>query len=360
MRRLIKTGAASAMYWTGIAGLLGRLSNLRTVPLILGYHRVVDDYRLCSGNSIAPMLVSAGTLERHLDWVGRHYKFVSLDDIAASRHDREPAGKPLAAVTFDDGYADVYHNAFPLLQRKGIPFAVFAVTDLVGTDRLQIHDELYLLLSRAFFIWQARRQHMKKLLARIDVVPGRLGGVDNLVVDPFRTTRAFLHKLPQEKILRIVQILRGYGELGETDTIEFRSVSWEMLAEMRKAGVSIGSHTRSHAFLTNEGRRKVVDEIRSSKRKAERMLGGEIAHFAYPDGRFSASAVKAVADAGYRSAYTTCRHRDRTHPELTIPRRVLWEQSCMDVFHHSSSAIMGCQVNGVFDFTGKCSIPHQM
>ncbi|MGH8369995.1 MAG: polysaccharide deacetylase family protein [Gammaproteobacteria bacterium] len=329
-------------------------------PLILGYHRVVENYQVCAVNSIAPMLISTRTLEQHLDWIGRHYRFASLDDIADDRQTGGSDSKPMAALTFDDGYADVYQNAFPLLKRKGIPFAVFVVTGLVGTNRLQVHDELYLLLSRAFFIWKSPRKHLKKLLSQIDILPGYMGGLDNLAGHPFQATRAFLHTLPQEKILRVMQVLRGYGELQDTDTAEFKSLTWEMLMEMRRAGVIIGSHTRSHAFLTNEQRHKVVDEVKSSKREAENMLGEEIAHFAYPDGRFSTSVVKAVASAGYRNAYTTCQHRDSRYPRLTLPRRILWEESCMDVFHRSSSAIMGCQVNGVFDFAGRCGISHQV
>ncbi|MGH8371276.1 MAG: polysaccharide deacetylase family protein [Gammaproteobacteria bacterium] len=359
MRRLIKTGAASAMYWTGIAGLMGKISKTDATPLILGYHRVVENYDICVINSIAPMLISTRTLEQHLDWVGRHYRFVDLDDIIQNSHDKGSTEKPMAAITFDDGYADVYQNAFPLLKRKGIPFAVFAVTDLVGTNRLQLHDELYLLLSRAFFVWPSPRKHLRKLLSQIDVLPGYIGGLNELTVSPFRTTRAFLHSLPQEKIIAILKLLRQYGELQDADTKDFRSVDWEMLSEMRKAGVVIGSHTRSHAFLTNESKRKVEDEVRGSKQKLELMLGGEIRHLAYPDGRFSNSIVKAAAAAGYVGGYTTCQHRDIRHPGLTFPRRVLWEESCMDVFHRSSPAIMGCQVNGVFDFTGGCNISHQ-
>ena len=34
--------------------------------------------------------------------------------------------------------------------KKGIPAAVFVVTGLVGTQQMQIHDKLYLLLKSAF------------------------------------------------------------------------------------------------------------------------------------------------------------------------------------------------------------------
>src|SRR5205814_817751 len=92
---------------------------------------------------------SAAMLERHLDWVGRSFRFVSLDELGQILDSDRRPDRPLAAVTFDDGYAEVYEHAFPMMTRKGIPGAVFAVADLVGTPQLMGHDRLYLLLARA-------------------------------------------------------------------------------------------------------------------------------------------------------------------------------------------------------------------
>ena len=48
----------------------------------------------------------------------------------------------------------------PLSRRKGIPAAVFVVTDLVGQDLWQIHDKLYYLLSKAFAKWDDPRREL--------------------------------------------------------------------------------------------------------------------------------------------------------------------------------------------------------
>ena len=68
--------------------------------------------------------------------------------------------------------------------------------------------------------------------------------------------------------------------------------------------------------------------------------------------------VDEVAAAGYRYAYTTCRHRDARHPLLTVPRRCLWENSSRDRSARFSSAVMQCQVRGVFDFVSPCRQAH--
>ena len=106
------------------------------------------------------MLTSRAMFERHLDCIGRHFQFVSLDEIGAHVLSGEPFTQPVAAITFDDGYQDVYENAFPVLERKGIPAAMFVVTDLVGRPFWQIHDKLYHLVAKAFATWDDPRREL--------------------------------------------------------------------------------------------------------------------------------------------------------------------------------------------------------
>src|SRR2546422_7067121 len=169
MRRLAKTGIACALHWTGTDKLIGSLSGSRNMPLVLGYHRVVEDYTASAEHYMPGMLIGRRTLERHLDWLGRRYRFLSLDELGARLERGEPFDKPVAAITFDDGYADVYHYAFPMLKRKGIPSAVFVVTDLIGTSLLQSYDKLYKLLARAFSTWRSVPSDLVGLLHSLGI-----------------------------------------------------------------------------------------------------------------------------------------------------------------------------------------------
>src|SRR6185436_15719350 len=99
-------------------------------------------------------------------------------------------------------------------------------------------------------------------------------------------------------------------------------------------------------------------ETAASRAEIETRLGVSVLHFAYPDGCFDAAAVRAVAAAGYRYAYTGCRHRDAAHPLLTLSRRVLWEGSTLGAFGRFSTDVLSAQVNGVFDFAERCRQDH--
>jgi peptidoglycan/xylan/chitin deacetylase (PgdA/CDA1 family) len=324
---------------------------------------VVEDYAASAGQYMPAMLISGRMLERQLDWIGRHFRFVSLDELGPRLECGDPFDEPVAAITFDDGYRDVYDLAFPLLKRKGIPSAVFVVTDLIGTSRLLVFDKLSLLLARAFSTWRSVPCELARMLRSLGISLPALGmdavkQVGHPARDPNTAMRVLFTALPQAELYRVIEALEDQVEIDESALKELHACSWDMLAEMHRAGVTIGSHTRTHALLTNERRHKVLDETAGSRQVLESKLGVTIKHFAYPNGSFNAAAVGAVSVSGYRLAYTTCRHRDPTYPLLTIPRKLLWENSCLDALGRFSSPIMSCQAHGVFGFVAKCRQDH--
>jgi len=338
--------------------MVGALAAPRDIPLIFAYHRIVDDYAALAGRSLPAMMTSGRMLERHLDWLGRRFRFVSLSELGSRLESGRRFEKPVAAVTIDDGYADTYHHAFPILKRKGVPAAVFAVTDAVGTSRPPAYDRLYLLLQQAASEGPAAGRALSVDLAALDLPLPPLQGRGEGPLDPFMAMRRLLEALPQAGLQQVIAALEARFALDQAALAPLRPLTWEMLSEMHRAGFTIGSHTRSHALLTNEALETVIDETAISRRILESRLGIKVEHFAYPDGRFDAATVKAVAAAGYRFGYGSCRHRDLRYPRLTIPRQFLWEQSCLDARGEFSPEIMACHARWLFDLVSGCMRDH--
>ncbi|HEY3486704.1 MAG TPA: polysaccharide deacetylase family protein [Gammaproteobacteria bacterium] len=333
-------------------------SNTRNVPLIICYHRVVADFQASTAYSIAPMLTGERTFELHLDWIGRRFQFVTLDEMAAWMEGRKTFNRPIVAITFDDGYVDVYRHAFPILRRKGIPAAVFVVTDRTGTADLQTYDELYLLLRAAFLNWPEPNRRFVELLLGLEIPPSVLKKIETAAVNPVQATWALIENMPQTGMKKVLEALRTQAEIPAGARAELCAMNWEMLREVAQSDITIGSHTRTHPFMILENWERMVDEIRGSREDLQRRLGTPVEHFAYPSGAFDSAVVSAVAAAGYRYAYTSCRHRDSRYPALTMPRYLLWEKSCMSAFGRFSPALMSCQVNGVFDMVKSCQQGH--
>jgi peptidoglycan/xylan/chitin deacetylase (PgdA/CDA1 family) len=355
LRNLLKWGLALGLSKSGTLGLLGSARRSRATPLIIGYHRVVQDFERSARISIPSMLISTPMLEKQLDWLGGHYRLVALEDMARTLESGRPAAG-IASITFDDGYSDVYENAFPILKRKGIPATIFAVSEMIGTSRSLNHDRLYGLLDRALSGAPAPAEVLAGLYrdCRLPMPEARV--LERASRSTFTALRLFLETLPQPAIASVIERLES--RFGPHAIEGGLALTWDMIDEMGSAGVTIGSHGRTHALLTHESRDRKHDEISGSRQMLEAHLKTPVEHFAYPDGKFDSSTVIATAAAGYRFAYTACGHRDPVFPLLTLPRRILWEHAAIDVRGAFSAPVLDCLVSGLFDSLSPCLQTH--
>jgi len=78
-------------------------------------------------------------------------------------------------------------------------------------------------------------------------------------------------------------------------------MSWDEVRELRDAGMTIGSHSRSHPLLT-DANVSLTDEVEGSRELITRNLGTAPDFFAYPYGEWNQRVAAAVKAAGYRAA----------------------------------------------------------
>ena len=99
-----------------------------------------------------------------------------------------------------------------------------------------------------------------------------------------------------------------------------RSVGWEMLGEMGEQVFEIGAHTLTHPHLPDLAASELRDQLLDSRNRVREQLGS-CDTFAYPFGHWSPEVASAVAECGYRFAFTLpTEHGQRGATELTIPR----------------------------------------
>jgi peptidoglycan/xylan/chitin deacetylase (PgdA/CDA1 family) len=87
---------------------------------LLIYHRV-------GGGSPDERDVSPGDFAAQLDVLDRH-PVRSLGDAL------KDLSAPAIVLTFDDGFADVYEHAWPLLRERSLPFTIYLATAYVGGE----------------------------------------------------------------------------------------------------------------------------------------------------------------------------------------------------------------------------------
>jgi peptidoglycan/xylan/chitin deacetylase (PgdA/CDA1 family) len=101
---------------------------------------------------------------------------------------------------------------------------------------------------------------------------------------------------------------------------ELRGLSWTELRDLDAAGWEIGSHTRTHPWLTRLGDEALLDELVESRAACERALGRPCRSIAYPYGDVDQRVVAAAGQAGYLTGGALRRHLESTPSALDWPR----------------------------------------
>jgi hypothetical protein len=129
-------------------------------------------------------------------------------------------------------------------------------------------------------------------------------------------------------------------------------MSWEMLAEMRDAGVDIQGHTATHSDLRKpydkvakkklspeEYEQWLDKEINGSKQMIEQKLGVKVNCFAVPYGFHNAHIEEVVIKAGYEALFTVYGQPITMHTPLNSVGRYLMEANKPKTFTDAVAAI---------------------
>jgi peptidoglycan/xylan/chitin deacetylase (PgdA/CDA1 family) len=317
IKRSIKSVASIAKAKVGYPAIAPDAVN------IIAYHRVVADIAKAERDAIYGLVVSAATFRRHCELLRKSYDVVSLETAGYFLDGVRKVTRPLAVITFDDGYLDFYEEAFPILNEFGLPATVFLPTEFIGQNKPLAHDRLYWLVKQAI----EKSVPMKNALIRA----GASNDIAKEFVSPrnlLRLTDLLVH-LPNDLREKIIhEMERELGDKFIDYPREYQLLSWEMVREMSRKGISFGGHTANHVVLPLEDDSVVEKEILGSKKELETQLGCKVSTFAYPNGEYNARTKRAVAEAGYKIAVTTEKRINRVAADfLTLGRISLCEES---------------------------------
>ncbi len=304
---------------------------------ILVYHRV-GSHRVDDG-----MTVSQIVFDAQLRYLGKHYTVVPLDEVAAILKEERPIRSGLIALTLDDGYRDNYTRAWPILARYSMPATIFVtVGPLDGEGSLWTEE-----IQEA--LWASSGQALDLHSMGWGSWPLKTDAERLTCLHAVKQRLKVLPDAERQRTLR--EIIQRLGSRGQT-AVQERMLTWDMMREMSKRGITIGAHTVSHKILTQIAPQEVDWEIRESKHRIEQQLGEPVRHFAYPNGTSSdwnADIQKMVKQTGFETACTTVRGTNSAGHDLYALRRLdITDAGCTDARGRFSPAMFAAQLAGLF------------
>lgn len=252
---------------------------------VLLYHRVID---LESDPQL--LAVDVSRFDEHIRYLKDNYRILRFED------DWSDVSERSVVVTFDDGYADNYLHALPVLEKHKVPATIF-----VSTGNLDTNQEMW---------WD----QLEALLLLNDNLPNNievLGEILDLSTNE-ETYQSYLklHKMLKaiESDVRTVELKRLENVLKPHDfpRDKYRMMTSEELKKMSESEyITIGGHTVTHSCLAIQSLEKQRWEIETSKKQIETTIGKKLEVFSYPFGGvtdYTDETCGIVEKVGYKRA----------------------------------------------------------
>jgi len=221
-------------------------------PVVLCFHQVKEFSDGLADKRIGVMSIRKfKNLIYYMRLIG--YKFTSLDSLTESLSQSNL--RQQAVITFDDGYKNLYSNAYPFLKKQKIPFTLFLITSTVTSKKLLWFHKLYVAVDKLSI--EEQSNVLKKYINLTEDRNQLHKIIGNLVLNN--------NKLFIENLASNIAIEAKLTEEDERKIANKYYLSKDELDEMIKFGMNIEPHGHEHLVLSqlslDETKREIKDSI---------------------------------------------------------------------------------------------------
>jgi peptidoglycan/xylan/chitin deacetylase (PgdA/CDA1 family) len=265
------------------------------------------------------LAVSPFNFEQHIKYLKENYNICSLSDLVESIKSKKILPKSVA-ITFDDGYADNYYNAYPILQKYDAPATIFITTSMIGNNSGFWWDMLEILLSNEIPNVLEIEIHGKNYIYNTDNELNK------------RKSYTELHKLLKSMPSKYRDgIINKISEWAGVENMYLENRRVLNKDEIKKLAsdklIEIGAHTHGHPQLSALTKYEQYQEIRESKVILETITGRDIIVFSYPFGTmtdYNLDSIKICRKIGFEVACSNYQGQVRYNIDcLQLPRFIV-------------------------------------
>lgn len=280
---------------------------------VLIFHRVVPE-----PDPMNPDEIDADRFDRLLTMLGREFHVLPMAE-ALSRRAAGTLPARSVAITFDDGYADNFTVACPILRRHGMEATFFVASGFLDgglmwndavIETLRQYGGATLDLAWLDMEMCATQSVVQRqVLAEALLLKLKYLDLDGRKAALARLVAQTGSRLPEDLMMSSAQ-LRG----------------------LRDAGMEIGGHTVSHPILAVLDEDEARSQMARDRARLAELLGRPPRFFAYPNGRpgkdYTAVHARLARELGYEAAFTTSHGSVGSESGLyELPRFTPWDHN---------------------------------
>jgi peptidoglycan/xylan/chitin deacetylase (PgdA/CDA1 family) len=240
--------------------------------------------------------VPVDLFRRQMAYLAAHRRVAPLSRLVQWLQEGHDIPDYTVVLTFDDGYRNIYTQAYPILRHYRLSATVFVTTAFIGTHRA---------------LWQDRLAHAIFCTTHSELA---IDGERYPLTTPperdraYRRLRARAKRVDDAKKNRmvdsIVEQLDADLQVDEQEG-DWAFLTWQQVSEMDQGGIDFGSHTENHVILTRVPAEVAEAEVQGAKQLLEERLHRECTLFCYPNGRpgdFDDNTKQMLQYAGFEGA----------------------------------------------------------
>lgn len=290
--------------------------------IVLMYHELAED----NDHTDAWTIVKKSEFIRQMEYLKAHFEVVSLKE-AITRKGGEKLQKPLAVITFDDGYAGNKNILLPIVKSMGLPVSIFIATGATISGEIYWYDKIITAVRTTQEIaLDLRERNLGCYSINRTTGAANWAEIQKLLMDlkelePVERDAAVNHIL---ELLKTYKRAPGHniGHMTEQDITEMAGCDL----------ITFGAHSHCHSMLPQLQPEALSESIMRSRKLLEKWTGRPVMYFAYPSGAYNEKVIDVLKACEFECSLTTRSKPWDKEPLLEIPRIGIGRFDSFDFF----------------------------